>query len=1042
MALTRRLLAASAAVALASGLIGTATVAPAEAATGSAVQIGVDLGTSTGPVKHGATGFLYGLGSDGVPSDTVLDGLSHLGVAAQMAPDGLQHPTGDALKVAPEWKRNGGGDIQIYMQDVYSSWPYQNLGLSDYLAKVDTIVGKVMADPYRDSYVYVPFNEPDWIWYSGNLAGLEAAWKTVYEEIRSRDPQARIAGPNYSTYNSAAYRGFLTFAKANDVLPDVVTWHELEDSTYTSWYAHYDDYRQIEADLGISPLPISINEYGRASGDLGVPGNLVQLVTRFETSKVDASLAYWQPAGDLDLLVTQNNRATGAWWLYHWYGLMSGDTVAVSLGDRNQPTQALATYDSATRQARILLGGSVDPAGTFDADLAITGLAGTPFSSGAHIAVWGVDSSGAAPSPGPYVVAESDLTASAGTLHLPLTALKGSSAYYAVLTPATSLAPVAAGRYEAEYARMAGTAAPQFGTGDGYAGTGYVAGYQGSSSADTAFFVDVPSNGFYDVTLRYSAGPVDAAPSTRSLRLSLNREPAMTLSLPGTADWSTWRSTTVRLYLPVGINRIDLAAHTADDDGDAVALDYLQLDAVTGTSATYEGESPANTLSGIAVVANDAAASGGKLIGFIGGGAANTLRFNDVSVPATGDYTLVLAYAQAEVANNNAFQIVDRFADVSVDGGPTTRVAFANTRSWSNFWTTSIRMRLTAGTHTVTIGNATAWAPNIDAITVARTAEASQTVTFDPVADHMFGDADFTVSATASSGLPVQIAATGPCTVVGDTVHLTGAGECILTASQPGNDDYDPAAPVTRSFTVAKATPAVSAPAVSAAWGTPATVEVSVASDAGPVGGRVTLTEGETDRGSADLSDGRATFAMPVGLAAGDHRVAVAYQGGDDFATVTAATTVTVTLPSTWNPTTAYTTGSTVNWSGQVYTALWYSRGERPGLNPAGAWQQIAMTEDGTVLWTASRVFTTGDEVSYQGKRFLAGWYTRNQEPGAVTGPWQEIAAAPDGTAIWTPTRIFNAGDTALYDGELFVARWYTRNQSPALPNGPWELAH
>ena len=65
--------------------------------------------------------------------------------------------------------------------------------------------------------------------------------------------------------------------------------------------------------------------------------------------------------------------------------------------------------------------------------------------------------------------------------------------------------------------------------------------------------------------------------------------------------------------------------------------------------------------------------------------------------------------------------------------------------------------------------------------------------------------ADFGVSATASSGLPVSFAAAGNCTVSGSTIHLTGAGSCTVTASQSGDATYAPATPMSRSFAIGKA---------------------------------------------------------------------------------------------------------------------------------------------------------------------------------------------------------------------------------------------
>src|SRR5262249_44157824 len=83
-------------------------------------------------------------------------------------------------------------------------------------------------------------------------------------------------------------------------------------------------------------------------------------------------------------------------------------------------------------------------------------------------------------------------------------------------------------------------------------------------------------------------------------------------------------------------------------------------------------------------------------------------------------------------------------------------------------------------------------------------AKASQTISFGALANHTFGDPDFTVGATASSGLTVTFSALGNCTVAGSTVHLTGAGSCTITASQAGNANFSAAIDVPQSFTIAK----------------------------------------------------------------------------------------------------------------------------------------------------------------------------------------------------------------------------------------------
>jgi hypothetical protein len=81
----------------------------------------------------------------------------------------------------------------------------------------------------------------------------------------------------------------------------------------------------------------------------------------------------------------------------------------------------------------------------------------------------------------------------------------------------------------------------------------------------------------------------------------------------------------------------------------------------------------------------------------------------------------------------------------------------------------------------------------------------SQTITFDPIADKVYGNPAFLVSATASSNLPVSLSAAGQCTVAGSTVTITAAGSCTITAQQAGNANYHPAEDVMRSFAIAKA---------------------------------------------------------------------------------------------------------------------------------------------------------------------------------------------------------------------------------------------
>ncbi|WDF52513.1 CBM35 domain-containing protein [Paenibacillus sp. KACC 21273] len=696
-------------------------------------QIVVDLASNTGSIKYGASGFLYGLGSDGVPSSTMLAPLNPQAIA-QKAPDGAQHPNGDALKVAPEFIKAGGKEIQIYMQDIYENWPYENLGLQDYLKKIDVMVPKVVADPNHSKFVYVPFNEPDGIWYQGinnynNASGQEARnkffadWKTVYNHIRSLDSQAKIAGPNLAAYHAQFYDDFFTYAKNNNVLPDVTTWHELGNDFFTDWYNHYNHYRNVEKKLGISARPIAINEYARISGDLGVPGNLIQWMTRLENSKVDGMLAYWTAAGTLNDLVTENNKPTGGWWLYKWYGQLTGHTVTVTPPTTNGSLQALAALDPDKKQARILFGGSVNPSDVYSTDVVIKGLDTASYmSKNVHVSIIGVDNSGTNPANDPYSVQEQNYPVTNGQITVPIHNLKALSAYQIIVSPNTNSQTInnSSNRYEAEYAKLNGTAKVTYGSNTGYSGTYFVEGYGNTNNASTEFIVSAPTNGYYNLNLRYSAGPFSNAPTTRQLKLVLNGSDLTTVNLDSTANWNTWNTKTTSVFLNAGINRISYNAFTTDES-DAVNLDYLEISPNTTAINSYEAESNSNVLGGTAIVTDDAAASGGKYVGYIGNGASNTLQFNDITAPKAGKYRMVVTFANAEVKGEHSYNnnVVERVATITVNGDQAQSPNFFNTRQWNNYKTMVFDVNLKAGTNTIKFTNASAYAPNIDRIQIA-----------------------------------------------------------------------------------------------------------------------------------------------------------------------------------------------------------------------------------------------------------------------------------------------------------------------------------
>lgn len=386
--------------------------------------------TSTGALLWGSIGWLYGLGDNTQPSDSMIAGLGHPQYTYQKAPFGKQHKNGDALIVADKAIRVGMKGVGIYMQDFYKQWPYPVNSIESYMdSVVDKVCDYVVADKNRSFMLYVPFNEPDWIWYTNKTPRIQAFcedWEKVYKRIRAKDPQAKIVGPNTMSYNKEFIHTFFAYCKEHKVMPDIASWHALEDVFFTDWYDQYADFRKIN-----DTIPIHINEYGlqsvKGKCDIQVPGRMIQFITRFENSKVFANKAYWTPEGTLNDLCTADGKPTGCWYLYQWYGQMEGNTVKVTLPELNGSLQAIASKSN--NSVKVIFGGSKDEADVYKVTFDVTGLSGET----ATYKVLETKFTGQSASPAPTVKMEGTITLQNGKASLKVENCDALSAYNLII---------------------------------------------------------------------------------------------------------------------------------------------------------------------------------------------------------------------------------------------------------------------------------------------------------------------------------------------------------------------------------------------------------------------------------------------------------------------------------------------------------------------------------------------------------------------------------------------------------------------------------
>ncbi|MGW1786908.1 cellulosome protein [Streptomyces sp. NPDC002143] len=605
------------------GLLALPTAGPARAAAPD--RLVIDLGTDTGAFHGGASGTLYGIYGDGVPSRNLVEGM-HVRTVSTKAQDGPQHPGADALEILPSFVDSGGKDVYIYMTDIYRGFPYEWPGadgparMADFKEKLKKQVQQVLTmGDYKDHVVYVPFNEPEGnmfgtgSWSYNKVSWLNdpryyfAAWKEAYQLIKGLDPDARIAGPNTSVLYDQV-RGFLEYAKANDVVPDVMTWHEL--SSPAAVRTNVAKYRQMEKDVGVGPLPINVNEYGH-NYHLSVPGQVVQWVSAIEESKIDADLAYWNIDGNLNDSAVEANKGNGQWWLFNAYGQMSGHTVEVTAPHPNQQytLQGVATFDESKQQSRALFGGQ-----SGDADIVFENVDPSVFGTTVHATVQEIPWTGqVGDSAQPMRLADQEIAVGAdGSVKLPMTGMNAMSAYQVILSPGgkggESATPSVSWRasYEAEnaaytgggYSRNGPEGTPsdvgKFATSGNY----NVGGLRTGSDGVLAFDVDVPTTGKYDLSVfanSYNLYGLVKEQGPTNVFLRVDGADPQELRLPLGYKWVVWGHTDTTVQLTAGRHTLTLAAKDADlgvTKGDAIIdkIDLSLSDAQVTRPAIYEAE--------------------------------------------------------------------------------------------------------------------------------------------------------------------------------------------------------------------------------------------------------------------------------------------------------------------------------------------------------------------------------------------------------------------------------------------------------------------
>ncbi|MEO3751384.1 beta-xylosidase [Streptomyces sp. B6B3] len=260
--------------------------------------------------------------------------------------------------------RELGGEFILLVHDLWgadgypiSRFPGDNGDWSDYDAFLTRLINDVRATGVPVQWDL--WNEPNLsLFWNRSQSQYFELWRRTYERVRQAFPSHLIVGPSLAGVPSTGgswWTQYLDFVRANNVIPDIFSWHALPSDPVANVAAAN---ASLDARGIPHPRPYQINEY--ASPQEQNPGDGAWYITRLERAGADGLRANWASGGALHndlagLLVRDaagQHQPKGEWWVYRFYASQTGQIAATT---PSQSYDAFAT--KANGSAKILVGG-------------------------------------------------------------------------------------------------------------------------------------------------------------------------------------------------------------------------------------------------------------------------------------------------------------------------------------------------------------------------------------------------------------------------------------------------------------------------------------------------------------------------------------------------------------------------------------------------------------------------------------------------------------------------------------------------------------
>ncbi len=406
----------------------------------------LDMAITEGPPTYSASGFIYGISEDGLQPPNAL--LSDIKVKNFRAGRGTSGGCGEAAwkthwKVMKAYYAKAkalGGSMLLLVSDDYQyscPLPGANGDWTGFEAFMGQLIDSVKANGMTGPDVrWELWNESDYAptFWSGTQAQWLETWKHAYQQVRAAIPAAVIEGPSFATGASGSAMGaFLDYAKANNVVPDILNWHEAGGGSDPQ--ADLAAAKRALSTRGITGVKdFDINEYGSKAEQN--PGYSAWYLARFDRAGLQGMRSNWAGGStffsNMGDLVTTNWQPNSQYWIYKRYADQTGLRINATAGSR---VDALGYQDMAAGKSIIIVGNRGGTAGTGAINVVVKKVPSWLQSGGTTKVLLEKMPTGTGASSGPTVVSNAAVAVTCNTLIVTLDWATATDGYVLTLTP-------------------------------------------------------------------------------------------------------------------------------------------------------------------------------------------------------------------------------------------------------------------------------------------------------------------------------------------------------------------------------------------------------------------------------------------------------------------------------------------------------------------------------------------------------------------------------------------------------------------------------